>query len=251
MSSASIRRSIRPSAAASASASPFPPTWRAKWSAQLRQFGVARRGWIGVRIQQVTREIAEGLGLPTTQGALVADVTDGRPGGQGGLAAMAIWSPASTASRCATTARLPRIVADTPIGKTVNIDVLRKGRKQTLQITVQKLADDAKPDKPGKAPPPPPARTSPSCRSWACRWARWMRAARAKFKIGGQCAGRGGDGGRGRQPRGGKESPPRRCDRGSAGPGGEDAGRCGQARSMPTPRRARRSSCCWSTATAI
>src|SRR6202043_1695279 len=39
--------------------------------AKLRQFGIARRGWIGVRIQQVTPEIAEGLGLPTTQGALV------------------------------------------------------------------------------------------------------------------------------------------------------------------------------------
>ena len=50
---------------------------------------------------------------------------------------------------------LPRIVADTPIGKTVNIDVLRRGQKQTLRITVPKLADDAKPDKPVKAPPAP------------------------------------------------------------------------------------------------
>ena len=44
---------------------------------QLRQFGVARRGWIGVSIQQVTQEIAEGMGLPATQGALVPDVTRG------------------------------------------------------------------------------------------------------------------------------------------------------------------------------
>src|SRR6185436_18530525 len=52
---------------------------------QLRQFGVARRGWIGVRIQQMTAEIAEGLNLPTTQGALVAGVTGGGPAAKAGL----------------------------------------------------------------------------------------------------------------------------------------------------------------------
>ncbi len=47
---------------------------------QLRQFGIARRGWIGVRIQQLTAEIAEGMGLANANGALVADVTrGGRP----------------------------------------------------------------------------------------------------------------------------------------------------------------------------
>ena len=47
------------------------------------------------------------------------------------------------------------LVADTPIGKTVGIDLLRKGRKLSLKITVLKLADDAKADKPVKAPPAP------------------------------------------------------------------------------------------------
>ena len=122
---------------------------------QLRQFGMARRGWIGVRIQQVTPEIAEGLGLPTTARRAGRRCHPGRPGGARRGCRTAIWSPASTASRWPTTARLPRIVADTPIGKTVNIDVLRKGRKQTMRITVPKLADDTKPDKPAKAPPPP------------------------------------------------------------------------------------------------
>src|SRR3954466_308881 len=53
---------------------------------QLRQFGAARRGWIGVRIQAVTPEIAEGLGLSSRQGALIANVTPGGPAARAGLA---------------------------------------------------------------------------------------------------------------------------------------------------------------------
>jgi len=53
--------------------------------AQLRRFGAARRGWIGVRIQQVTAEIAEGLGLPSMQGALIA-ASPRRTRRQGGVA---------------------------------------------------------------------------------------------------------------------------------------------------------------------
>jgi serine protease Do len=121
---------------------------------QLRQFGIARRGWIGVRIQPVTPEIAEGLGLPTTQGALVTDVTKGGPAAQAGLANGDLVT-GFDGKPVGDDRVLPRIVADTPIGKTVNMDVLRKGHKQTLKITVQKLADDAKADKPAKAPPPP------------------------------------------------------------------------------------------------
>src|SRR4051812_8432108 len=121
---------------------------------QLRQFGVARRGWIGVRIQGVTPDIAEGFGLPTTQGALIADVTKGGPAAKAGLANGDLVT-SFDGKPVPDDRALPRIVADTPIGKTVNMDVLRKGRKQTLRITVQKLADDARADKPAKAPPAP------------------------------------------------------------------------------------------------
>src|SRR5882757_5618139 len=121
---------------------------------QLRQFGVARRGWIGVRIQQVTPEIAEGMGLPTTQGALVAGVTGGGPAAKAGLVNGDLITVLD-GKPVPDDRALPRIVPDTPIGKTVNMDVLRKSRKQTLKITVQKLADDARADKPAKAPPAP------------------------------------------------------------------------------------------------
>jgi len=161
--------------AASASVSPFPPTWRS-W------FGAARRGWIGVRIQPVTPEIAEGLGLPTTQGALVAGVTGGGPAAKAGLINGDLITGFD--GRPVNDDRsLPRIVADTPMGKTVNIDVLRKGRKQSLKITVQRLADD-KPDRPGKAPPPPPAKNQSKLSQLGLSLGALDAPARAKFKIG-------------------------------------------------------------------
>jgi serine protease Do len=149
---------------------------------QLRQFGTARRGWIGVRIQQVTRELAEGLGLPSTQGALVAGVTPGGPATKAGLANGDLIT-GFDGKPVPDDRALPRIVADTPIGKTVNMDVLRKGKKQTLRITVQKLADDAKPDKAVKAPPAP-AKNQSKLSQLGLTLGALDNAARGKFKIG-------------------------------------------------------------------
>ena len=121
---------------------------------QLRQFGVARRGWIGVRIQPVTDEIAQAFSLPSRDGALIADVTKGGPAAKAGLANGDLVT--SFDGKPITDNRvLPRIVANTPIGKTVNIDVLRKGRKASYRIMVEKLADDGPADKPVKAVAPP------------------------------------------------------------------------------------------------
>jgi serine protease Do len=150
---------------------------------QLRQFGSARRGWIGVRIQQVTSEIAEGLGLPTTQGALVAGVTEGGPAAKAGLINGDLIT-AFDGKPVPDDRVLPRVVADTPIGKTVNIDLLRKGRKQTLKITVQKLADDAKADKPVKAPPAP-VKNQSKLAQLGLSLGALDTAGRAKFKIAG------------------------------------------------------------------
>ena len=149
---------------------------------QLRQFGVARRGWIGVRIQPVTQEIAEGLGLPTTQGALVSDVTRDGPAAKAGLVNGDLITGFDS-KPVADDRALPRIVADTPIGKTVGIDVLRKGKKQTMRITVQKLADDNKPDKPVKTPPPPKNQSRLS--QLGLSLGVLDQGARTKFKIGG------------------------------------------------------------------
>jgi serine protease Do len=82
---------------------------------------------------------------------------------------------------------LPRIVADTPIGKTVNVDLLRKGRKASLRITVQKLADDSKPDKPTKSAPPPKAKSSLS--RLGLTLGQLDGVGRAKYRIGGNVKG--------------------------------------------------------------
>jgi serine protease Do len=121
---------------------------------QLRQYGQARRGWLGVRIQQVTSDIAEGLGLPGTQGALVADVTAGGPAAKAGIENGDLITTFD-GKNVADSRTLPRIVADTAIGKTVPVDVWRKGKKETLHVTVARLDDsDAAAPKPAIKPPP-------------------------------------------------------------------------------------------------
>ncbi|HWC63625.1 MAG TPA: Do family serine endopeptidase [Rhizomicrobium sp.] len=120
---------------------------------QLRQFGVARRGWIGVRIQGVSEEVAEAMHLPGTQGALIAGVTPGSPAAKAGLNAGDLVTGFD--SKPITDFRnLSRVVAATPAGKTVNVDVLRGGRKVSVHMVVAKL-DETTPDKPGKAPSAP------------------------------------------------------------------------------------------------
>ncbi len=155
--------------------------------AQLRQFGVARRGWIGVRIQQVTQEIAEGMGLPNTHGALVADVTAGGPAQKAGLhngdVITGFDSKPIDDSR-----ELPRIVADTPIGKTVNIDVLRKGKKQAHRIVIARL-DEGPVEKPGRKAPPPAPKSKSKLSQLGLSLVPLDENARAKYKLGGKVQG--------------------------------------------------------------
>ena len=155
--------------------------------AQLRQYGIAKRGWIGVRIQQVTSEIAEGLGLASTQGALVAGVTPGGPAAKAGLMNGDLIT-GFDGKPVADDRALPRMVADTPIGKTVGIDVLRKNRKASLRITVAKLADET-PEKPVKAPPAPPAKAKSRLSQLGLSVGALDGEARGKYKISGAVQG--------------------------------------------------------------
>ena len=163
--------------------------------AQLRQFGVARRGWIGVSIQSVTDDVAEAMHLSTTQGALVANVTSDGPAAKAGLAKGDLVT-GFDGKPIADSRTLPRIVADTPIGKTVNVDVLRSGRKVSFKVTVAKL-DEGPPDKPGKSPsapvpPKPQSNAAPSSSKLSqlgLSLAPLDGAARAKFKVPGNIQG--------------------------------------------------------------
>jgi serine protease Do len=109
--------------------------------ADLQKYGEARRGWLGVRIQSVTDEIAESLGLDRPRGALIAKVFEGDPAANGGVKAGDVIIAFN--NKDVENARaLQRIVADTPIGATVPVKVWRNGKVKKLRITIAKMKDD-------------------------------------------------------------------------------------------------------------
>jgi serine protease Do len=110
---------------------------------QLRQFGETRRGWLGVRIQQVTDDIAESLSLKPPRGALVAGLDDRGPAKPAGI------EPGDVIIRfdgrdIKDMHDLPRIVADTPVGKEVDVVVIRKGKEEIHKVKVGRLEDGEK-----------------------------------------------------------------------------------------------------------
>ena len=107
---------------------------------QLKEFGETRRGWLGVKIQTVTEDIAETLGVSENTGALVSAVTPESPAAKGGLETGDVIMKFD--GKDVTSMRgLPKIVAQTPIGKAVDVEVLRKGSRKTVSITVGLLDD--------------------------------------------------------------------------------------------------------------
>ncbi|BCP54391.1 serine protease [Kaistia sp. 32K] len=124
---------------------------------QLREFGETRRGLLGVRIQQVTDEIAESLGMPAARGALVAGVTEKGPAAEAGIQPGDVIL--SFDGRPVTEMRdLPRLVADANIDKLVDVVVIRKGKEMTLKVKVGRLTEAAEKaeDKQAPAPVEPP-----------------------------------------------------------------------------------------------
>ena len=110
---------------------------------QLREFGETRRGWLGVRIQTITDELAETLNLASTNGALVADVTDGGPAKAAGLEAGDVIITFD--GRDVPAMRdLPRIVAETSVGKEVSVVVIRMGEEKTFSVVLGRLEDAEK-----------------------------------------------------------------------------------------------------------
>jgi len=108
--------------------------------ADLQKFGKARRGWLGVRIQSVTDEIAESLGLKEQHGALVADVSAGGPAAKAGIKKGDVIARFD-GKDVSEMHRLPRIVAETPINKDVEVVLWRDGKQLTLRAVVGELAD--------------------------------------------------------------------------------------------------------------
>ncbi|MEM7061048.1 MAG: DegQ family serine endoprotease [Pseudomonadota bacterium] len=108
---------------------------------QLQDFGVTRRGWLGVRIQTVNEELAEALGLDAAKGALVAEVTPGGPAESSGIEAgdVIVKFDGKDVEQMRD---LPRLVADTAVDSTVRVVVFRKGKTQTLKVTIGLLNEE-------------------------------------------------------------------------------------------------------------
>ncbi|HVY20850.1 MAG TPA: Do family serine endopeptidase [Bauldia sp.] len=158
---------------------------------QLEKFGETRRGWLGVRVQDVTDEVAKDLAMDAPKGALVAGVEETGPAAAAGIIAGDVILSMDGKTVDAMHA-LPRLVADEPVGKVVEVVILRKGVQQTLKVTLGRLeeastaalgGDKAKPKQddskkdggsddqasrgdtmkplPGETPTPPPVVTGP------------------------------------------------------------------------------------------
>jgi serine protease Do len=107
---------------------------------QLRNFGETRRGWLGVRIQEVDDSIAETLGLGRVRGALVAGVDDKGPAKPAGIEAGDVIVKFD-GKDVKNSAELPRIVAQTQVGKAVPVVLFRKGKEEVKQVTLGRLED--------------------------------------------------------------------------------------------------------------
>ena len=107
---------------------------------QLRATGKVTRGWLGVAIQPLTDELAKSFGITSTQGALVASVSEDSPAARAGFKPgdVIVTFDGKTVEGPRV---LPTIVANTPVGRAVPVVVVRDGKRQTVTVTVGSLAE--------------------------------------------------------------------------------------------------------------
>lgn len=110
---------------------------------QLKEFGETRRGWLGIRIQPLTDDVADSLGLKDSKGALIAGLIEGANVDNKALEAGDVvirfdGKPVDTARD------LPRLVAESQVGKDVAIVVIRKGEEKTVNVKLGRLVETDK-----------------------------------------------------------------------------------------------------------
>jgi serine protease Do len=149
-------------------------------TAQIQQFGEIRRGWLGVKIQQVTDEIAESLNLKPARGALVAGIDDKGPAKPAGIEAGDVIIKFD-GKDIKEMRDLPRIVADTPVGRDVEVIIVRKGKEEKKTVKLGRLEDE-KPVK-ASATPAPPDEKSVVQKSLGLQLSNMNDEMRKKYKI--------------------------------------------------------------------
>jgi serine protease Do len=149
---------------------------------QLRQFGELRRGWLGVRIQQVTDEIAESLNIKPARGALVAGIDEKGPAKPAGI------EPGDVVVKfdgkdVKDPKDLSRVVADTAVGKEVDVVVIRKGNEETKKVTLGRLEDTDKVQQANAKPKDEPAEKPVTQKALGLDLALLSKDLRTKYKI--------------------------------------------------------------------
>ncbi len=110
-------------------------------SDQLKTDGKISRGWLGVAIQELTKELAESFGMKNTEGALIANVEKNGPADKGGLEAGDVITKFNGSS-IETSSDLPRVVGATKPGEMVAVEVLRKGKSKRLNLSVGEMPSE-------------------------------------------------------------------------------------------------------------
>ena len=108
---------------------------------QLKTNGKVIRGWLGIAIQEVTKELSESFGMKNTNGALVAGIEKGAPAEKGGLLPGDVITKFD-GKLIESSSDLPKAVGNTKPGKTVAAEVFRKGGIKTLNLTVGEMPTD-------------------------------------------------------------------------------------------------------------
>jgi serine protease Do len=149
---------------------------------QLRQFGELRRGWLGVRIQQVTDEIAESLNIKPARGALIAGVEDKGPAKPAGI------EPGDVVVKfdgkdIKEPKDLSRVVADTAVGKEVDVVIIRKGAEETRKVTLGRLEDGDKAVQASAKTKDEPAEKPVTQKALGLDLATLSKDLRARYKI--------------------------------------------------------------------
>ena len=150
-------------------------------TASLQQFGEIRRGWLGVKIQQVTDEIAESLSLKPVRGALVAGIDDKGPAKPAGIEAGDVIVKFD-GKEIKEMRDLPRIVADTAVGQDVEVIIVRKGKEEKKIVKLGRLDDAEKPVK-ASATPSAPEEKSVVQKSLGLQLSGMNDELRKKYKI--------------------------------------------------------------------